>query len=87
MQRRPLVQIEFQAVCQSLEGQLDGVLLADIFNLSLAQIVVPTGFNTGTTVPELNDSTAMPLNDSYLVTLTHIIASPSVFWEHGIHPA
>ena len=53
--------------------QLAGVF-ADIFNLSLAQAVVPTIFKTATIVPVPKLSTATVLNDFRPVALTPIIA-------------
>ncbi|KAI4891818.1 hypothetical protein NFI96_002199 [Prochilodus magdalenae] len=50
------------------------VVFTDIFNLSLAQAVVPTVFKTATIVPVPKHSTASTLNDFRPVALTPIIS-------------
>ncbi|KAI4904741.1 hypothetical protein NFI96_002271 [Prochilodus magdalenae] len=60
-------------VLKACAEQLAGVF-TDIFNLSLAQVVVPTIFKTATIVPVPKHSTASTLNDFRPVALTPIIS-------------
>ncbi|KAI4877716.1 hypothetical protein NFI96_022799 [Prochilodus magdalenae] len=60
-------------VLKACAEQLAGVF-TDIFNLSLAQAVVPTIFKTATIVPVPKHSTASALNDFRPVALTPIIS-------------
>ncbi|KAI4873926.1 hypothetical protein NFI96_030144 [Prochilodus magdalenae] len=60
-------------VLKACAEQLAGVF-TDIFNLSLAQAVVPTIFKTATIVPVPKYSTASTLNDFRPVALTPIIS-------------
>lgn len=48
-------------------------VLADIYNLSLAQVYVPTFFKSTTTVPLQKKSTATCLNDYWPIALTPIV--------------
>src|SRR4029434_4324979 len=59
-------------VLRACAGQLTEVL-TDLFNLSLAQAVVPTCFKTTSIVPVPKHSTAASLNDFHPVALTPTI--------------